>query len=240
MNKPASRVSAQQLDHLIATTGHTFTDMARLDRALTHSSARTQAGKDYERMEFLGDRVLGLCVAKMLFDRFPDANEGELSVRLNALVNATTLAEIADELQLGDIIRAGNDVRDLSSERKKNVRADVVEAIIAAIYLEGGLEAAERFIARYWIDRAADGLTARRDAKTELQEWCHRLHQTTPVYTVIAREGPDHEPIFTVKVTAGDDRIAVAHGTSKRLAEQAAATLLLETQGVWPDSEDVS
>lgn len=231
--KPVGTVMPEAAAHLAAVTGHQFKDLARLDRALTHSSARGRTGADYERLEFLGDRVLGLCVAEMLFSNYLTANEGELSVRLNALVNANTLAEVADEIALYDYIRTGADVADLRAERQKNMRADVVESLIATIYLEGGLEAARHFIHKYWSKRAQEEAAARRDPKTELQEWCHRVHHANPSYSVVSRDGPDHEPVFTVKVAIGDDIAAVADGASKRLAEQAAAKLLLEVEGVW-------
>lgn len=240
-NAPAGTVSSQKLEKLEELTGHKFKDIVRLDRALTHSSAQHRTGKDYERLEFLGDRVLGLCIAEMLFARFAEANEGELSVRLNALVNAETLAEIADELKLHEVIRTGADVRDLQSERQKNMRADVVESLIATIYLDGGIPAARQFINRYWEPRAAHVAAARRDAKTELQEWSHKYHETVPAYTEISREGPDHEPVFVIEVKVGKLKAERAEGRSKRLAEQAAAEKLLRREAVWkPGTKGVS
>lgn len=218
-------------------TGHAFKDADRLERALTHSSARagnsSQAGDtDYERLEFLGDRVLGLVVAEMLFSVFPKADEGELSVRLNALVNAETCAAVADELGLFEFIRTGADVRQLADKRLMNLRADVMESLIAAIYLEGGLEVARAFILRHWQGRA-DGGQARRDPKTELQEWAHQQGGAYPVYVVESREGPDHDPLFIVKVTVGDFEPGYGRGRSKRMAEQEAAEQVLYRQGVW-------
>ncbi|MCI5077416.1 ribonuclease III [Oricola sp.] len=227
-----ARVSSDMLQRLEETTGHRFENRERLDRALTHASARGRTGRDYERLEFLGDRVLGLCVAEMLFAEFKDANEGELSVRLNQLVNADALAAVADELSLGDFIRAGSDVRQLRDSHRKNLRADVVESLIATIYLEGGLDAVRPFIRRYWKDRAVDAETARRDAKTELQEWAHRAHAATPVYKVLERTGPDHDPMFTVSVTVGALAPESAEGRSKRIAEQAAAARMLVREKV--------
>lgn len=229
----AGTVPTDRLAKLETLTGHKFQDIERLDRALTHSSAQHRSGSDYERLEFLGDRVLGLCVADMLFARFPAAKEGELSVRLNALVNAETLAEIADELELHEFIRTGADVRDLQSERQKNMRADVVESLIATIYLDDGLEAARKFIFRYWEKRAEHVTAARRDAKTELQEWSHKFHDTVPVYTQVSRDGPDHEPVFVIDVKVGKLKAERAEGRSKRLAEQAAAEKFLRREAVW-------
>lgn len=230
-----SRVPPDMLRRLEKITGHRFADAGRLDRALTHASARGRAGRDYERLEFLGDRVLGLCVAEMLFEEFKAANEGELSVRLNQLVNADTLAEVADELSLNEFIRAGSDVRQLRDSHRKNLRADVVESLIAAIYLDGGLDAVRPFIRRYWTDRAATAEAARRDAKTELQEWAHRALGTTPVYKIVSRSGPDHDPLFTVSVSVGDTSPETATGRSKRAAEQAAAARMLIREKVRDD-----
>ncbi|PYE88459.1 ribonuclease III [Phyllobacterium leguminum] len=215
-------------------TGHTFSDTARLERALTHSSARSQAGANYERLEFLGDRVLGLVVAEMLFAAFPNAAEGELSVRLNALVNAETCAAIADEMGLHALIRTGADIKMLMTEKRlMNVRADVIEALIAAMYLEGGLETVRPFIQRYWGPRSEEIEAGRRDAKTELQEWAHRQRGAQPRYQIVSRTGSDHDPQFTVEVTVAGFAPATGMGRSKRIAEQNAAIEILYREGVW-------
>jgi len=214
-----------------AITGHAFADAALLRRALTHASAGE--GKDYQRLEFLGDRVLGLVVAQMVFEANPGAPEGELSLRLNALVNAETLAEIADEIGLSRLIVAGSELRTLTGRNRVNLRADVMEALIAAVYLEGGLEAARRFISRYWEGRSKAPTAARRDAKTELQEWAHQVAKASPSYVIESREGPDHDPVFEVSVRISGVRPETAKGRSKREAEQAAATALLLREGVW-------
>jgi ribonuclease-3 len=223
---------------LAPVTGHIFKDRKRLQRALTHGSARTaNAGADYQRFEFLGDRVLGLTIASMLFDKYPDAPEGELSLRFNALVNAETLAGIAEEIGLPDLIHTGADIRARTGQKRVNLRADAMEALIAALYLDGGLTAAAAFIDRYWAPRAECAAAARRDAKTELQEWTHRTLQATPSYAIVDRAGPDHDPVFTVRVAIGALEPAHATGRSKREAEQAAATSLLRREGVWKDQE---
>ncbi|GGA93139.1 ribonuclease 3 [Brucella endophytica] len=222
-------------------TGHKFSDPARLERALTHASARQQAGANYERLEFLGDRVLGLVVAEMLFAAFPKAAEGELSVRLNALVNAETCAAIADEIGLHALIRTGADIKALMTEKRlMNVRADVIEALIAGIYLEGGLDAVRPFIRRYWEPRSRETEAGRRDAKTELQEWAHQQKGAQPRYVIKSRVGPDHDPQFTVEVTVTGFDAAVGIGRSKRIAEQNAAAEILYREGVWqrPDAEE--
>jgi ribonuclease III len=214
--------------------GHRFSDTERVRRALTHSSLRD--GGSYERLEFLGDRVLGLVVADLLFTNFREADEGELSVRLNQLVSAKTCAEVADELKLHEFIRTGADVKKLTGKRMANVRADVVESLIAAIYLEGGLEAARKFIVANWSKRALDSGAARRDAKTELQEWAHQKFGVTPIYKVTGRVGPDHDPIFSVSVEIKGTTAGNGKSRSKRAAEQEAATEVLLREGVWMDA----
>lgn len=233
--KPVGSMAPVGLSLIEEATGHKFENLARLDHALTHASARYRTGTDYERLEFLGDRVLGICIAEMLFKLYPDAPEGELSVRLNALVNADTLAEVSDEIGLHDLIRTGSDVRNIQSDRQKNMRADVVEALIAALYLEAGLEGTRAFIERYWGTRAQGeaGKVLRRDAKTELQEWAHKMHGTTPHYVIVKRDGPDHAPNFTVEVGVGNLEPLRANGASKRQAEQAAAGAMLVRENVW-------
>ncbi|MEJ5079481.1 MULTISPECIES: ribonuclease III [unclassified Ochrobactrum] len=214
-------------------TGHRFLNLKRLERALTHSSVQAPSRANYERLEFLGDRVLGLVVAEMLFNAFPDAPEGEMSVRLNALVNAETCAAIADEIKLADLIHTGSDIKSLNHQRLLNVRADVVEAIIATIYLDGGLEAARGFINRYWQKRSLETGAARRDAKTELQEWAHQQGNVHPTYNILSRTGPDHDPSFTVEVSVKGFKAETGEGRSKRIAEQSAAEAMLYRESVW-------
>jgi ribonuclease-3 len=226
-------ISDEERGRLEKLIGHAFSEKQWLDRALTHASTGSAKVANYERLEFLGDRVLGLCVAELLFMTFRAAPEGELSVRLNQLVSAESCAQVADELELHRFIRTGADVKKLTGKRMMNVRADVVESLIAAIYLDAGLEAARAFITRHWEGRATRADGARRDAKTELQEWAHAKFGVAPTYRVDDRSGPDHDPRFTVTVevpsvvpTTGVDR-------SKRAAEQVAATRMLEREGVW-------
>ncbi|MBB5701333.1 ribonuclease-3 [Ochrobactrum daejeonense] len=214
-------------------TGHRFLDLKRLDRALTHSSVQAPSRANYERLEFLGDRVLGLTVAEMLFDAFPEASEGELSVRLNALVNAETCAAIADEMGLAELIHTGSDIKSLNDKRLLNVRADVVEALIATIYLDGGLEAVRPFVKRYWKKRSQQTGAGRRDAKTELQEWAHQQGNVHPSYAIVSRSGPDHDPLFTVEVTVKGFAPETGQGRSKRIAEQSAAEAMLYREGIW-------
>jgi len=214
-------------------TGHHFTDKVRLKQALTHSSVQNAPGGDYERLEFLGDRVLGIVTAEMLFRLFPDMKEGDLSVRLNALVNADTCAQIAEEIDLLDMIHVGPEMRGLSPRRLGNIYADVVEALIAVIYLDGGLEAARAFIERYWGERARNLVNLRRDSKTELQEWAHQKTGEPPRYRVVKCKGPAHDPVFEIEVRIDGFAPAAGSGRSKRQAEQAAAEEMLVREGVW-------
>lgn len=232
----ARRKQLAEVERFVAleeTTGHSFRDRSLADGALTHASVRGASRNDYQRLEFLGDRVLGLVVADMLYTDFPDAPEGELSVRLNALVNAEVLAEIADEAGISDLIRSGSDVRALSPRNRVNLRADAVEALIAALYVDGGLEAARAFIHRWWKPRGSAAATPRRDPKTELQEWAHQVSASAPAYETVSREGPDHDPVFAVEVRVAGKEPARATGRSKRQAEQNAAEAMLVREGVW-------
>ncbi|MGK6312679.1 ribonuclease III [Neorhizobium sp. DT-125] len=232
----AKPLSADERGQLEKTIGYEFADKQWLDRALTHASTGSAKGANYERLEFLGDRVLGLCVAELLFRTFRTAAEGELSVRLNQLVSAESCAIVADELELHRFIRTGADVKKLTGKRMMNVRADVVESLIAALYLDGGLEAARAFILKHWESRATRADGARRDAKTELQEWAHAKFGLTPCYRVDDRSGPDHDPRFTVTVEVAGVAPETGIDRSKRAAEQVAATRMLEREGVWQKS----
>ncbi|MCP4316838.1 MAG: ribonuclease III [Hyphomicrobiales bacterium] len=234
--KQKSALSEADHTRLANIIGHSFSNKVRLERALTHSSARSSGQGNYERLEFLGDRVLGLVVAEMLFSLFPSAKEGELSVRLNQLVSAETCAAVADELELHRFIRTGTDIKTLTGKRMSNVRADVMESLIAALYLDAGLEAARRFILDNWSDRARASADARRDAKTELQEWAHTKTGEAPNYVIVDRTGPDHDPLFTVRVEVQGFRQETGNGRSRRAAEQSAATKLLEREGIWSPS----
>ena len=231
----AARVSAAKIVQLEERIGYSFKSHERLVRALTHSSATNTSGdiSHYERLEFLGDRILGLCIAEMLFLKFPKAREGELSVRLNSLVSGNACAEIADEIKLHDFIHAGADLKLLASKRMRSVRADVVESLIAAIYLDGGLEAAKAFVIKHWGMKISDVSANIRDSKTALQEWAHARSGEAPVYAITQRLGPDHDPVFTVEVQIEGAQSAFGKGRSRRSAEQAAAQAVLLREQVW-------
>jgi len=194
-------------------------------RALTHAS---RGDGHYERLEFLGDRVLGLAVASWLYEVFPDEPEGKLSPRLNALVAGETCAEIARELGVGAHVVLGKQARDDGAADSDNVLGDVVEALIGALYLEGGLELASAFIRRTWGERVSTRDKAPKHPKSALQEWAAAHERKAPVYQLAGRSGPHHAPRFIVEVEIKGVGTASAEGQSKQEAETAAAALLLE------------
>ncbi|WP_305985269.1 ribonuclease III [Roseibium sp. MMSF_3544] len=223
---------------LKAALHYEFKDLELLRTALTHASAlspsETVAGS-YQRLEFLGDRVLGLVIASMLHAHFPKADEGELARRFNHMVKRETCAEIAQELGVGDAMRIGLAEAQTGGRKKSALLADICEAVIAAIYLDGGFEAAESFVKRLWEPRMLSWTGPLRDAKTTLQEWAQSKSLPTPRYEVSAREGPDHAPNFTVSVIVQGLTPGAGQGGSKRIAEQNAAEAVLRREGVWKE-----
>ncbi|MGE0715981.1 MAG: ribonuclease III [Alphaproteobacteria bacterium] len=209
--------------------GHHFADRRLLHEALLHPSA-AQGGPSYERLEFLGDRVLGLVVAEILWRRFPAEPEGLLARRYAGHVRRETLAEIARGIDLGRYVLLARGEEEEGGRAKEGTLADCLEAVIGAIYLDGGLEAAAAFIRRHWDQRIA-ARTPPREPKTALQEWAQGRGLPLPRYETLASEGPDHAPAFTVSVTIEGRPPATATGNSKRTAERAAAAALLAEVG---------
>ena len=206
------------------TLGHEPQDLALFELALTHSSV---GARSYERLEFLGDRVLGLVIAAALYQRYPKEPEGNLSKRYNGLVDRATCAENGREIGVPAFIRLGRQARDDGATQSDNVVGDVVEALIGALYLDGGLVAAERFILNLWgADLATQG-RAPQHPKSALQELAAARDLKPPVYEVVSRSGAHHAPQFTVRVSVPKLGEATAEGTSKQEAETAAATALL-------------
>jgi ribonuclease-3 len=227
------RRTGEALARVIAEkTGYAFRDLSLLETALTHSSA-PRARVNNERLEFLGDRVLGLVVADMLFSRFPEAPEGEIAPRFNALVDARTCSEVGLELELENDIRADAALKARSRGAGGNYLADAVEALIAAIYLDGGLEAARQVIQRCWEPRLNMVITRPPNPKSDLQEWLARTGDARPEYVIDKREGPDHQPVFTVSVRVPGFAPSAGTGGSRRAAEEAAAAAFLVREGVW-------
>lgn len=205
--------------------GHAFARPELLVEALTHPSMAS--GSDNQRLEFLGDRVLGLVVAEALLAADPGAAEGDLAPRLNALVRKETCAEVAAELDLGPALRLGRSEMLAGGRRKVTLLGDAMEAVIAAVYLDAGFESARGFVLRAWGERIARVERVVRDAKTTLQEWAQARGLAPPVYVDLDRKGPDHAPVFWVEARLGDGRSAEGRAASKRAAQQAAAEALL-------------
>jgi ribonuclease-3 len=218
-------------DRLFRRLGHAISP-ALLDEALTHPSAASAARPHYQRLEFLGDRVLGLVVAEALHARFPDEPEGGLAQRLNALVRRETVASVAADLDLGGHLRLAQSESKAGGRRRDTILCDAMEALIAALFLEHGLDAARETILRLWASRIdeVDAL-APQDAKSAVQEWAQARGMAPPEYRAIARGGPDHAPRFTVEARLENGLTADATAGSKRAAEQAAATTLLGKLG---------
>ena len=212
--------------------GHDFARPALLDQALTHPSASSPARPDNQRLEFLGDRVLGLVIAEALIARHPSEAEGALAPRLNDLVRKETCAEIAAEVGIDGWLRLGKSESTTGGRRKVTLLGDAMEAVIAAVYLDGGIVAAKAMILRLWKKRITEQGDAPRDAKTALQEWAQGRGMSPPKYAMIGRKGPDHAPTFTIAATLETGETATADAKSKRIAEQAAATALLEKLGL--------
>ncbi len=223
---------------LEAVLGHRFADQGLLATALTHMSAEESRLASYQRLEFLGDRVLGLSVAELLFRHFPQSEEGNLSRRLADLVRKETCAEVAEGWNLGQFMRLGEGEILGGARKNKAILADACEAIIGAVFIDGGYEAARALVERAFGERMLKPIRPLRDAKTALQEWAQGRGYPTPTYSERGRSGPDHAPVFVVaaKITGLAD--AEARGPSKRLAEQAAAEAFLRREGLWNDNPE--
>jgi len=212
--------------------GHNFANSQLLQDALTHPSLagfkqRRKGTMPYERLEFLGDRVLGLVIAEWLYQKFPDANEGELAKRHAALVNREALRVVAVEIGLGQHLRLAHNEEAGSARKNLATLPDAMEAILGALYLDGGLKAASDFIHRLW-QKDITIVETPSDPKTALQEWAQGQGLPLPQYKVVEHSGPAHAPKFTIEVTVKGHAPMVASGDSKRAAQKAAAQLLLQ------------
>lgn len=231
---------------LAATLGHEFKDPTLLKTAVTHPSAIAtarprrgrktkaedmEASPDNQRLEFLGDRVLGLVISEMLFQAFPNEDEGALARRLAALVKQDSLDIVGREIELGRYLILSRGEEDGGGRDNPATLADACESVIGALYLDGGLETARRFVERYWRPKMAAEAKPPQDAKTALQEWAQAAGLALPRYTVVKSEGPPHDPVFEVAVSVAGQEPASARGRSKRAAEQAAARSLLDRVG---------
>ena len=226
-------------DNQLLFINYKFNNLDLLYKAITHTSIinsnNVMRSESYERLEFLGDRVLGLIIANMLYDNFPNASEGELSRRFNYMVRKETCAKIALQIGLNKIMRISKSEEQTGGRKKTTLLADMCEAIIAAIYLDGGFKEATKFVNDCWYNYLFGGhITSQyRDAKTALQEWAQSLGLPIPEYSIISKIGPDHEPYFVIRVFIKDIKYEQGSGRSKKEAEQNAAKAILLREGVW-------
>ena len=217
----------QALADLEDRLGHRFSDLSLLSQAVTHSSMSSPTRSDNQRLEFLGDRVLGLVMAEALTLADTSASEGQLAPRFNALVRKETCADVARQVDLGAALRLGRSEMLSGGRRKMALLGDGMEAVIAAVYKDAGFEAARTMILRLWGDRIDRVEDDARDAKTSLQEWAQARGLALPSYKLLERSGPDHAPQFTIQVALSTGDTATATAGNKRQAEHAAAAVLL-------------
>lgn len=220
--------------------GYSFADSKNCALALTHSSLRAGSASksDNERLEFLGDRVLGLAISDVLIQTFPDASEGELARRYNSLVNSTACAEVARDIGLGDYLLLSDSEAASGGRDKETILADAIEALLGAIFLEAGFAQAQDVVTRLWDKRIEDLPDIVLDAKSALQEWAQGLGRALPKYSALSRTGPDHAPQFIVEVRIDGYEPARGEGPSKRHAEQAAAAVVLIREKVWQNDSN--
>lgn len=209
--------------------GHVFRNKHYARAALTHASSGN--GVNYERLEFLGDRVLGLVIAKFLYDTFPDEAEGDLAKRLAALVRGELLGEIAETIGLGSYIVFSGAEAHAGGAKNANILSDVLEALIGALYLDSGYEKCRKLIERLWADHFFEMKTPPQHPKTALQEWAQGAGLPLPSYKIIKQHGPDHAPVFEIELSVKGYRPVTAQGNSRQEAEKQAALQFLEREG---------
>lgn len=215
--------------------GHTFAKPEHLIRSVTHSSMSSPNRDDNQRLEFLGDRVLGLVMSEALLNADTSAPEGLLAPRFNALVRKETCADVARQIDIGAVLKLGRSEMLTGGRRKEALLADAMEAVIAAVYLDAGFDVARDMILRLWGDRVTNVEADARDPKTALQEWAQGQGEPPPAYVEVARSGPDHAPVFTIEARLQSGATQQAEAPSKRQAEQAAAkALLARVKGMTP------
>lgn len=223
--------------------GYRFDDKVLLERALTHISALSGGPQNrvssYQRLEFLGDHVLGLVISDMLYRAFTRANEGELSRRLADLVRKDACADVARAMDLGPELKLGSSEQLAGGRKRTTILADACEALVGAVFVDGGYKAAAQVIEKFWKPRMLRPVRSLRDPKTMLQEWAQARGLPTPAYREVSRTGPHHDPKFRVAVSLPDHPPAEGTGSSKRVAEQAAAAAMLKREGVTTEAPDV-
>ncbi|WBU60267.1 ribonuclease III [Paracoccus albus] len=221
---------ARELRDFMARLGHDFARPELLVQALTHGSVASPTRPHNQRLEFLGDRVLGLTIAEALYNADSAATEGQLAPRYNALVRGETCADVARQIGLGDVLKLGRSEMMSGGRRKEALLADAMEAVLAAIYRDAGFDKARAVILHLWADRLDGVEQDARDAKTALQEWAQANGMAPPKYEVTGRKGPDHAPEFevTVRLDNGRQGVASGKGTKRSIEQQAAAAMLKE------------
>jgi ribonuclease-3 len=236
----SARRRARAATTLETTIGYRFKDPDLLNRALTHISALAGGNRaaSYQRLEFLGDHVLGLVISDMLFRAFPKGDEGELSRRLADLVRRETCADVARAIDLGPALRLGTSESNAGGRSRTAILADVCEALVGAVFVDGGYPAAASLVERLWGERTRAPVRPLRDPKTQLQEWAQARGLPTPAYREVERTGPHHNPEFRIAVTLPGREPAEGMGRSKRVAEQAAAAAMLHREGVRAERAD--
>ena len=223
---PSSRAPLSRLSDRI---GYVFTDAELLQQALTHGSSGRKA-KDYERLEFLGDRVLSLVIADQLFHNHRKEQEGKLAARHSSIVRGDVCAAVGEAIGLHDFIKVGDTEKKTGVHKMKSVLGDVVEALIGAIYIDGGFDAARKVILTHWADVLRHPDTVQKDAKTFVQEWALAKALPLPRYELAGRQGPEHKPQFTVRLTIEKHKEAEGMGPTKQAAEMAAAAAFIKRE----------
>jgi ribonuclease-3 len=237
---PVAGVSRRlpKIETLQERIGYTFDDLDLLVRAVTHVSAPGKAGRaNYQRLEFLGDRVLGLAIAELLYAAFPNAPEGELSRRLSELVRRESCAEIAVAWDVGPYLKLGAGEAQSGGRKNQTLLADVCESIIGAVFLDGGYEAAKLLVERSFSDLLTTPRRPLRDPKSALQEWAQGRGLAPPTYAIVEQTGPDHAPSFRVAVKVEGLPNGIGAGGTRRAAEQDAARAILVRERVWEEAD---
>lgn len=231
----AVKRKARKFKDLEAALGYKFKSEPLIERALTHASVRSgkTARTDNERLEFVGDRVLGLAIAEMLSEAFPESNEGDLARRYNRLVRGQTCARVARGIGLGKCLILSESEDESGGREKETILADAMEAVLGAIFLDAGFDKARAVVRELWHAHIEQAPQVAADPKSALQEWSQGKGLELPIYVEVARKGPDHAPSFTSEVRITGVAPARGEGASKRAAEQAAASTLLAREGVW-------
>ncbi len=225
----------KKIKNITQLLGYKFKKNALLELALTHSSARVSdsVDRDNEQLEFLGDRVLGLAISHLLMQKYPEATEGDLAKRYNALVRRETCCSVSKELGIAPYLIMSDSERASGGAQKETILADACEALLGAIFMDAGFSPAEDFVVKHWIPHLEKSSEVPVDPKSSLQEWAQAQRKDLPIYEELERSGPDHEPEFTTQVSVDGIAPEIGKGSSKRIAEHNAATNMLKREKIW-------